>query len=133
MPFFIVEKLIIPELIAIRLANDSEVSAETFFEDILKQIQKMHAEILRTVPKDQPKMNRSEVNNYLQTKYQRDAPFYPKQSKMVSKKKYPDDEDFNSDTESSGDKIATTMFPTPAPDPLADMNDTTIIFDSQDD
>jgi hypothetical protein len=131
---FFLEKLIIPELIAIRLANNSEVSIEAFYENFMKQIQTIHNEIQRSQPKDQPKMNRSEVNNFLQTKYQRDAPFMSQKSqKMSKKKKYSDDEDFSSDTESSGDKIVTTMFPTHVPDISTDLNDTTIIFDQEQD
>lgn len=93
----------------------------------------MHAGIQRSQPKEE-RLNRSEVNNYLQTKYQRDAPFQPKRNKLSKKKKFSDDEDFNSDTESSGDKAPTTMFaPTHAPDPTSDLNDTTIIFDQEQD
>lgn len=91
----------------------------------------MHTGIQRSFPKDE-QLNRSEVNQLLQTKYQRDAPFKPKRKNMSKKKKFSDDEDFNSDTESSGDKIATTMF-VPTHVPPADMNDTTIIFDQEQD
>lgn len=52
--------------------------------------------------------------------------------KLNKKKKYQDDEDFNIDMESSGDKVVTTMFPVPTPDP-SDLNDTTIIFDQEQD
>lgn len=64
---------------------------------------------------------------------QNDSPVDKKPSKKINKKKYQDDEDFNIDMESSGDKIVTTMFPTPTSDPSSDLNDTTIIFDQEQD
>lgn len=132
---FILEKIIIPENLAIRLANSTEVSAETFYVDIIKQIQKLHVEAQRAMPKDQPKMNRSEFNNFLHLKsieLQSEAPTDKKlEKRMNKKKKYQDDEDFNIDMESSGDKIVTTMFTTQPPDSSTDLNDTTIVFDQE--
>lgn len=127
------DKIIIPENLAIRLANNTEVSAETFFADIIKQLQKMQLEAQRSQPEGQPKINRSEFNNYLNFKsiqMQSDEAIIKKLRKKLNKKKYQDDEDFNIDTESSGDKV-TTMFPVPTPDPASDLNDTTIVFDQE--
>lgn len=87
--------------------------------------------------KSQPKMNRSEFNNHLnfrslQMQMQNDAPSDDKKlrRKMSKKKKYQDDEDFNIDMESSGEKL-TTVFPTQPTDSTTDLNDTTIIFDQE--
>lgn len=112
------------------MANSSQVSVETFYEDIIKELHKLQAEGFRS----HPKMNREDFNNFLKVKsrYQNDSPIDKKQSKKINKKKkYQDDEDFNIDMESSGDKIVTTMFPTQTSDPSSDLNDTTIIFDQE--
>lgn len=63
---------------------------------------------------------------------QNDAPSDDKKlrRKMSKKKKYQDDEDFNIDMESSGEKL-TTVFPTQPTDSTTDLNDTTIIFDQE--
>jgi hypothetical protein len=126
---YFLDKIIIPENIAIRLANKSEVSAETFFADFIKQLYKLQYEYTD----DHTKLNRSGLNNLLNSlsnQMQSDQP--KKVSKKLRKnKKYQDDEDFNMDLESSGDKmsVVTTVYPTPTPDPSSDLNDTTIIFD----
>lgn len=123
-----VPKIIVPENIAIRLANSSEVSLESFYEDIIKELQKFQIEARRSYPK----MNRNDFNEFLKRKsiqIQNDSPVVRK--KISKKKKYQDDEDFNIDMESSGDKIVTTAFPTPTADPSSDLNDTTIIFDQE--
>lgn len=67
---------------------------------------------------------------------QNDAPAVKKVRKKMNRKnkKYQDDEDFNLDLESSGDKMSvTTVYPTPTSDPSSDLNDTTIIFDQEQD
>lgn len=134
---FVLDKIIIPENLAVRLANSTEVSAETFYVDIIKQIQKLQVEAQRSMPKDQPKMNRSEFNSFLHLKaleLQSETPADKKlEKRMNKKKKYQDDEDFNVDMESSGDKVVTTMFTTQPPDSSTDLNDTTIIFDQEQD
>lgn len=98
---------------------------------------KMHIEAQHSQPHDQPRMNRSEFNNFLSFKsdqMQSDEAVVNKlRKKSNKKKKYQDDEDLNIDMESSGDKVVTTMFPIPTPDPLFDLNDTTIIFDQEQD
>jgi hypothetical protein len=109
------------------LANRSEVSAETFFADFIKQLYKLQSDN----SDDQPKLNRSGLNNLLNSlshQLQSDEPKRPSK-KARKNKKYPDDEDM--DLESSGDKmsVVTTVYPTPTPDPSSDLNDTTIIFD----
>lgn len=81
---------------------------------------------------DEP-MNRSEFNKYL--KFKAIEIQQKQQQKKIRKrlnKKNQDDEDFNIDTESSGEKLVTTVFPAQAPDLSTDLNDTTIIFDQQD-
>lgn len=130
--FSLLDKIIIPENLAIRLSSNAEVSAETFYADIIKQLVKMQQEAQRA----QPKMNRSEFNNYLTVKSgqmeSNEAIIKKLRKKLNKKKKYQDDEDFNIDMESSGDKIVTTVFPDPTTDPLiGDLNDTTIIFDNE--
>lgn len=129
--FKLLEKIIIPENLAIRLANNSEVSAETFFVDIIKQLHKIQS----NAQEDYPKLNRSGFNIYLNlisTQLQSDEPVARKaRNKKMNKKnkKYQDDEDFNLDLESSGDKMSvTTVYPTPT---SSDLNDTTIIFDQE--
>ena len=47
---------------------------------------------------------------------------------MKKAKKFQDDEDFNLDFESSGDKMSVVTAPTTDP---SDLNDTTIIFDQE--
>lgn len=119
------------------MANNSEVTAETFFNDIIKQLHRIQNDAQESLPEDHPKLNRTGFNHYLKfisTKIQRDAPGDKKARKK--NKKYQDDEDFNLDLESSGDKMSdkmsvTTVYPTPTPDPSFDMNDTTIIFDQE--
>lgn len=98
----------------------------------------MQVEAQRAMPKDQPKMNRSEFNSFLHLKSLELQSESPSDKKLVKrtnkKKKYQDDEDFNIDMESSGDKIVTTMFTTQQPsDSSNDLNDTTIIFDQEQD
>lgn len=134
--FIFLEKIIIPENLAIRLANSSEVTAETFFTDIINQLHKMQNDAQDSLPDDHAKLNRSSFNHYLKVtsiQLQRDAPAEKKALKKMNKKKYQDDEDFNLDLESSGDKmsVVTTVYPTPTPDPSSDLNDTTIIFDQE--
>lgn len=72
---------------------------------------------------------------YQSAQVQNDAPNDKKSRKKANKnKKMQDDEDFNIDTESSGEKLVTTVFPTQAPqDTTTDLNDTTIIFDQEQD
>lgn len=113
------------------MANHSQVSVETFIENL----QKLQIEAQRFQPADQPKMNRSDFTNYLNfqsIQIQQDAPNEKnfRRKKMNKKKKYQDDEDFNIDMESSGEKL-TTVFPTQASDSSNDLNDTTIIFDQE--
>lgn len=129
--YLLLDKVIIPEIIAIRLANNTEVSAKTFYEDIVKQLLKLQAEAQRTQPRE--RMNRSGFNDFLSDlAMQNDSPLSKKyKKKFAKKKKIQDDEDFNIDMESSGDKIVTTSFPSPTPDSTADLNDTTIIFDQE--
>lgn len=113
------------------MANSSEVSLETFYDDIIKELEKIQAEGRLS----HPKMNRNDFNKYLALKsaqLQNDAPAGKKARRKNSKeKKFQDDEDFNIDMESSGDKIVTTVFPTPTSDSTSDLNDTTIIFDQE--
>lgn len=89
----------------------------------------MHKEAQKAHPKDQSKMNRSEFNRYLHiksTQLQSDAPI----EQIVDKNKKSDDQDDEDfDMESSGDKV-TTIFPTSTPD-TSDLNDTTIVFDQE--
>ena len=129
----ILDKIIIPENIVIRLINKTEVSAEQFYLDLIKQIQVLQKEAQKTHPKDQPKMNRSDFNRYLHLKsiqLQNDSPIEKKLSKNVNKDKKNDDQDDEDfDIESSGDKV-TTIFPTSTPD-TSDLNDTTIVFDQE--
>lgn len=111
------------------------MSAEEFYTEIIKKLQKLHSEARKAHPKDQPKMNRNDFNNYLTMKsLQMQNDEQDKDSKIRQrvnkKKKFPDDEDFSSDSESSGDR-ATTMFPPPTSDTTSDLNDTTIIFDQE--
>lgn len=128
----LLDKIIIPENLAIRLANKSEVSTEKFYAGIIKQIQAMQREAQKSHPKDQPKMNRSDFNHYLHLKsiqLQNDETTEERLSKdkdINKKAEDQDDEDF--DMESSGDK--TTVFPTSTPD-ISDLNDTTIVFDQE--
>ncbi|CRL07027.1 CLUMA_CG019988, isoform A [Clunio marinus] len=125
--------IIIPETIAIRLANNSDISVDKF----IKNLQKMQQDILNSQTNNQQRMNRTDFNNYLNFKsksieYQRDAPNEKKlRRKMNKKKKFQDDEDL--DMESSGEKSVTTVFPTQAYDFSSDLNDTTIIFDQEQD
>lgn len=70
----------------------------------------------------------------ISTQLQNDSPTAKKTRRKANKKnkKYQDDEDFNLDLESSGDKMSvTTVYPTPTSDPSSDLNDTTIIFDQE--
>lgn len=130
--FQFLDKIIIPENIAIRLANNTEVSAEDFYTNLITNIHKMRTEARRAHPKDQPKMNRNDFNIYLLNKgeeMQNDEQKIRK--KMNKKKKFTDDEDFNIDMESSGERV-TTNFPIQTmSDSSNDLNDTTIIFDQE--
>lgn len=126
--FFIAEKIIIPENIAIKLANSSEVSVDTFFSDFIKQLTKLKP----SNQEDFIKLNRSGFNNYLEfisNQLQSDEPKKKNHRKVKKDKKYQDDEDFNLDLESSGDKMSVVTAPTT--DPSSDLNDTTIIFDQE--
>lgn len=119
------------------MANSTEVSAETFFIDIIKQLQKIQSDAQESISDEHHKLNRSSFNhylNYISSQMQNDAPAIKKARKKMNKKskKYQDDEDFNLDLESSGDKMSvTTVYPTPTSDPSSDLNDTTIIFDQE--
>ena len=77
-------------------------------------------------------MNRNDFNIYLLNKgeeMQNDEQKIRK--KMNKKKKFTDDEDFNIDMESSGERV-TTNFPIQTmSDSSNDLNDTTIIFDQE--
>lgn len=121
----ILEKIIIPELIAIRMANNSVVPVEAFIESLKKMQLEAQSYMIGGEP-----INRSEFNKFLHFKsieMQHRAANEKKVRKRMNKKNQ-DDEDFNIDMESSGEKLVTTVFPTQAPD----LNDTTIIFDQQD-
>lgn len=134
--FFLVDKIIIPENLAIKLANNTEVAAESFYQDIIKQIMQLQVEARDRFGK---KLSRSDFNNFLDMKsreMQQSQQFEERkaQRRKNKKKKFPDDEDLNADMESSGsEKLVTTVFPSSTADTTANLNDTTIIFDQEQD
>lgn len=139
--FPLAEKIIIPENLAIKLANNTELSAESFYHDIIRQITQLQFEAKDKYGK---KMSRSDFNNFLESKsrdmqqMQRMKENEENERKIMrrnnKKKKFHDDEDLNVDMESSGgDKLVTTMFPSSTADTTDNLNDTTIIFDQEQD
>lgn len=115
------------------MANNTEISAEAFYGDIIKKIQKMQLEAKKARPKDLPKMLRSDFNNYLTMKsielQKEDEQRLAKKvlKRMSKKKNHQDDEDFNiEDSEASGERF--TTFQSTTSDP-SDLNDTTISLD----
>lgn len=131
-PIFL-DKVIIPENLAIRLANNTEISAEEFYSDIIKKIQKLQLEAKKARPKNLPKMVRGDFNDFLTIKSlemqkEDEVRLAKKVLKRMSKKKnHQDDEDFNiEDSEASGERF--TTFPASTSDP-SDLNDTTISLD----
>lgn len=98
---------------------------------MILKIHNLQREAEGAQPADKPKMNRSEFNHYLQMKssqLQNDSPMMELTLDKTTKNDDQDDEDF--DMESSGDKV-TTVFPAPSSDPTSDLNDTTIVFDQE--
>lgn len=130
---FFPEKIIIPENLAIRLSNNSEVTAEAFYQDIIKQIYQLQNEARDRFGK---KLIRSDFNSFLDQKSKEMQQNDERKilRKTNKKKKFQDDEDLNLDMESSGgDKLVTTVFPSSTADTTANLNDTTIIFDQEQD
>jgi hypothetical protein len=122
------------------LINDTDVSVDAFYDEIIKHLQKLHSEALKT----HPKLTRNEFNRYVQESANynslRSAPLDRKMRKkmrMNNKKKISDDEDLSVDMESSGgggdkDQLVTT-YPPAITSESSDLNDTTIIFDQEPD
>lgn len=89
-------------------------------------------------------MSRSDFNTFLESKSREIQQMYrmmeneENERKIMrrnnKKKKFQDDEDLNVDMESSGgDKLVTTEYPSSTADTTANLNDTTIIFDQEQD
>lgn len=110
------------------MANSTEVSLETFYEDLLKQIEKLQNDAKEKWGKEKI----SEFNNFLESEskklHREDRKL---QRRKNNKKKFQDDEDL--EMESSGDKMVTTVYPSSTADTTANLNDTTIIFDQEQD
>lgn len=109
------------------MVNGTEISAETFYRDIILQIQKIQAKT-ENLQSDE---SQSEFSNY-PTLVENEGQAVivkkaRKKSKFSKKKKFQDDEDL--DFESSGDKGLTTVYP--VTDSASDLNDTTIVFDQE--
>jgi hypothetical protein len=127
---FLEDTIFVPENIAIRLINDTDVSVEAFYDEIIKHLQKLQSQ--------NPKLNRNEFNRYIQesasySSHMSERKMRKKMMRMNTKKKIIDDEDMNLDMESSGDKeqIPITTYPPPLTSESPDLNDTTIIFDQE--
>ncbi|KAG5670924.1 hypothetical protein PVAND_001153 [Polypedilum vanderplanki] len=130
--------IIVPENIAIKLINGTDIPAEVFYNEIIKKLKNLHSDALKI----HPKLTKNEFNRYIQesdgnfNSHTMDKKLRKKIIRMNNKKKIIDDEDLNPDMESSGDKdqIITTFSPplTSESSDLNDLNnDTTIIFDQE--
>lgn len=129
------EKIIIPEHIAVRLINNTVISLDTFYNNTMIHLHHIHSNAIKNHARMR---DRVEFNRYLETMtYEEVATTMSMDAnkkmrrKIKQSKKIVDDEDLNVDMESSGDKdqLMVTTFPPPTSEPSTDMNDTTIIFD----
>lgn len=115
------------------MANSSEISLESFYEDLIHQLTQLQNEAKDKWGKEKI----SEFNNFLETqskKLIREERKMMRRKNNNNKKKFHDDEDLNIDMESSGgDKLVTTIYPSSTADTTANLNDSTIIFDQEQD
>ena len=116
-------KIILPENLAIRLINSTEVSAEQFYNSIIKTLQLQNEK--DSIETD----NSPQVEKYFNMlKHTEEHRMIDAKVRMKhEKKKIHDDEDL--DFESSGEKLMTTINPPKTENSSADPNETTMVFD----
>lgn len=130
------DKIIIPEHIAVRLINNTVISLDSFYNNTMIYLHEVHSNAIKNHARMR---DRGEFNRFLETMvYEEMATTIPmdknKKRRKIKSKKIVDDEDLNVDMESSGDnkeQLIGTTYPTPTSEPSTDMNDTTIIFDQE--
>lgn len=120
--FLDTNKIVIPENLAIRLINSTEVSAEQFYNSIIKTLQSQNEkDSIETV-------NSPHFEKYFSMQHHEEHLMTDGKVRMKhDKKKMQDDEDL--DFESSGEKLMTTINPPKTEISPADPNETTMVFD----